>query len=191
MNDKHISSLRYVYWRYVVQQVSFCLSSHNGVFSVSDRICRHRSSKGRSTQRRVWIHLKGYVFSIVEYGIPVWRQNWIVSLVCCKCKYVELACVWIIKELCLVIERVAKAWWRYQWKHFPRYWSFVRGIHWSPVNSPHIGRWRGAWLFSLICAWTYGWDAGDLKRHRTHYDGNEASLWSYMFEYGSFSTGFN
>ena len=22
------------------------------------------------------------------------------------------------------------------WKHFPRYWPFVRGIHWSPVNSP-------------------------------------------------------
>ena len=24
-----------------------------------------------------------------------------------------------------------------KWKHFPRYWSFVRGIHRSPVNSPH------------------------------------------------------
>ena len=23
-----------------------------------------------------------------------------------------------------------------KWKHFPRYWPFVRGIHWSPVNSP-------------------------------------------------------
>ena len=22
-----------------------------------------------------------------------------------------------------------------KWKHFPRYWPFVRGIHWSPVNS--------------------------------------------------------
>ena len=22
---------------------------------------------------------------------------------------------------------------------FPRYWPFVRGIHWSPVNSPHKG----------------------------------------------------
>ena len=25
-----------------------------------------------------------------------------------------------------------------KWKHFPRYWPFVRGIHWSLVNSPHI-----------------------------------------------------
>ena len=24
-----------------------------------------------------------------------------------------------------------------KWKHFPRYWSFVRGIHRSPMNSPH------------------------------------------------------
>ena len=24
-----------------------------------------------------------------------------------------------------------------KWKHFPRYWPFVRGIHRSPANSPH------------------------------------------------------
>ena len=29
-----------------------------------------------------------------------------------------------------------------KWKHFPRYWPFVRGIHWSPVNSPHKGQRR-------------------------------------------------
>ena len=44
-----------------------------------------------------------------------------------------------------------------KWKHFPRYWPFVRGIHRSPVNSPHKGRWRGALVFSLICAWMDGW----------------------------------
>ena len=38
-----------------------------------------------------------------------------------------------------------------KWKHFPRYWSFVWGIHWSPVNSPHKGQWRRALMFSLIC----------------------------------------
>ena len=36
------------------------------------------------------------------------------------------------------------------------------------------GQWRGALMFSLICAWTNSWvnnrDAGDLRRHRTHYD---------------------
>ena len=30
-----------------------------------------------------------------------------------------------------------------KWKHFPRYWPFVRGIHRSPVISPHKGQWRG------------------------------------------------
>ena len=61
-----------------------------------------------------------------------------------------------------------------KWKHFPRYWSFVRGIHRSPVNSPHKGQWRGALMFSLICAWINDWvnngEAGDLRRHRTHDD---------------------
>ena len=36
-----------------------------------------------------------------------------------------------------------------KWKHFPRYWPFVRGIHRSPVNSPHRGQWRGAWVLYL------------------------------------------
>ena len=61
-----------------------------------------------------------------------------------------------------------------KWKHFPRYWPFVRGIHRSPVNSPHKGQWRGALMFTLICARLNGWvnnrEAGDLRRHRAHYD---------------------
>ena len=50
-----------------------------------------------------------------------------------------------------------------KWKHFPRYWPFVRGI-----------RRLLALLFSLIYAWTKGWtnsrNAGDLRRHCAHYD---------------------
>ena len=61
-----------------------------------------------------------------------------------------------------------------KWKHFPRYWPFVRGIHRSSVNSPHKGQWRGASLFSLICAWINDWvndrKVGDLRRYRAHYD---------------------
>ena len=61
-----------------------------------------------------------------------------------------------------------------KWKHFPRYWPFVRGIHRSPVNSPHKGQRRGALIFSLICVWINGWvnnrEAGDLRRYRAHYD---------------------
>ena len=44
-----------------------------------------------------------------------------------------------------------------KWKHFQHYWPFVRGIHRSPVNSPHKGQWRRALMFSLICTWTNGW----------------------------------
>ena len=57
-----------------------------------------------------------------------------------------------------------------KWKHFPRYWPFVRGIH----RSPHKGQWRGALMFTLICARINGWvnnrEAGDLRRYRAHYD---------------------
>ena len=71
-------------------------------------------------------------------------------------------------------KRQSSSWWRHQMETFPRYWPIVRGIHRSPVNSPHKGQWHGAWVFSLICAWSIGWvnnrDAGDLGHHRPHYD---------------------
>ena len=59
-----------------------------------------------------------------------------------------------------------------EWKHFPRYWPFVWGIHRSLVNSPQKGQWRGALMYSLICAlhkWlskqSWGW-----RHQRAHYD---------------------
>ena len=65
-------------------------------------------------------------------------------------------------------------WWHHQMETFFTLLAFVRGIHQSPVNSPHKGQWRGALMFSLICAWTDGWvnnrDAGDLRCHRVRYD---------------------
>ena len=61
-----------------------------------------------------------------------------------------------------------------KWKHFPRYWPFVRGFHRSPVNSPRKGQWRGALMFSLICVGIKGWvnnhEVGDLRCYRAHYD---------------------
>ena len=57
-----------------------------------------------------------------------------------------------------------------KWKHFPRYWPFVRGIHRSPVNSPHKGQWRGALMPSLICVWVNNREADNLRRYRAHYD---------------------
>ena len=70
-----------------------------------------------------------------------------------------------------------------KWKHFPRYWPFVRGIHRSPANSPHKGQSRGAVMFSLICVWINVWvnnrKAGDLRHYRAHYDVSEMSTPSY------------
>ena len=77
-------------------------------------------------------------------------------------------------------------------KHFPRYWPFVPGIHRSPVNSPRKGQWHAALLFSSICAWINDWvnnrKAGDLRRHRDHYDvivikRNEFMAWIINYPY--------
>ena len=52
----------------------------------------------------------------------------------------------------------------------PLWWEFT-SCRWIPLTK---GQWRGALIFSLICAWTNEWvnnrDAGDLRRHRAHYD---------------------
>ena len=64
------------------------------------------------------------------------------------------------------------AWWRHQMETCSALLVFVRGIHRSPVNSPHKGQWREALVFSLICAWRNIWvnsrDAGELRRYRVH-----------------------
>ena len=65
-------------------------------------------------------------------------------------------------------------WWRHQMETFSALLAICAGIHRSPVNSPHKGQWRGALMFSLICArinnWVNNGEAGDLRRHRGHYD---------------------
>ena len=76
-------------------------------------------------------------------------------------------CRWC-RRLCQCHDDVIKR------KDFSRYWPFVWGIHRSPVNSPHKGQWRGNLMFSMICASINGSinnrEAGDLRRHRAHYD---------------------
>ena len=52
--------------------------------------------------------------------------------------------------------------------------DLIKWKHYWPVNSPHKGQWRGALMFSLICNrpndWVNSREAGDLGRHRAHYD---------------------
>ena len=84
------------------------------------------------------------------------------------CTRYTLGCVWLWISNDPFHDDVIK------WKHFSRYWPFVRGIHRSSVNSPHKGQWRGALMLSLICvginAWVNNGEAVDLRRHRAHYD---------------------
>ena len=61
-----------------------------------------------------------------------------------------------------------------KWKHFPRYWPFVQGIHRWPVNSRHKGPVTWSFGISFHLAWINGCvnncEAGDSGRQRTHYD---------------------
>ena len=84
------------------------------------------------------------------------------------CPSFKLTHLWMDNYMCCTHDDVIK------WKHFPRYWPFVWGIHRSPVNSPYKGQWRGALMFSLFCPrindWVNNGEAGDLRRYRVHYD---------------------
>ena len=69
------------------------------------------------------------------------------------------------------------------WRHhqmqyrFPRYWPFVRGIHWLPMNSPHKASDAELWYF--ICS-----SPEYLKRHCTHYD--FTLMWALCFQVAIF-----
>ena len=53
------------------------------------------------------------------------------------------------------------SWWRHQMETISALLALYEGIHRSPVNSSHKGQWRGALIYSLICAWT-----NDRANHR-------------------------
>ena len=76
-----------------------------------------------------------------------------------------------------------------KWKHFSRYWPFVRkstGHRWIPLAKASEAE---LWCFFFICAWTHGWvnsrDAGDLKRNCAHYDVNVMCVFTPKCQYSS------
>ena len=138
------------------------------------------------------IHLYSYALSYYHYQIGslnyyllfrIWSWN---NKVRCMyfCILIHLTGYWRMKLLIHALKHpwmLRHEWVMLQmhddvikWKYFPRYWPFVRGIHRSPLNSPHKGQWRGALMFTLISARINGWvnnrEAGDLRRYRLHYD---------------------
>ena len=54
-----------------------------------------------------------------------------------------------------------------KWKHFSRYWPFVRGIHRFPSQRPVTQSFDV--FFDLRLNKRFSKDAGDLRRHRAHY----------------------
>ena len=91
-------------------------------------------------------------------------------------------------------------WWRHQMETFSTLLALCAGGSPVPVISPRRGQWRGALMFSLICAgikdWVNNHEAGDLRRHRGHYDVNVMNkdvlltltsmcLYIYIYAYGS------
>ena len=67
-------------------------------------------------------------------------------------------------------------------KRFPRHWPSVRGIHRSPVDSPHKSSVRKDMIFSLMLALTRCWQndrvAGDFRGHDANCD---VTLMAYIF----------
>ena len=65
-------------------------------------------------------------------------------------------------------------WWCHQIETFFMLLAICAGNSLVPVNSPHKGQWRGALMFSLICArincWVNNHEAGDLRCRHAHYD---------------------
>ena len=78
-------------------------------------------------------------------------------------------------------KRYGDAWWRHQMEAFSALLALRAGNSPVPGNSPHKGQGRGALMFSLICARINGWvnnrEAGDLRRHRGHYDVTVMVFW--------------
>ena len=76
-----------------------------------------------------------------------------------------------------------------KWKHFPRNWPFVQGIHrsrWIPHTKASDAE---LWCFSLINVWINGWvnnrEAGDLRRYRAHYDVIVKMPWCLLWRRGN------
>ena len=67
-----------------------------------------------------------------------------------------------------IFSQASNTWWRHQMETYSASLTLWEGN--SSVNSPHKGQWRGALMFSLICAWIKADEAADLRRNRAHYD---------------------
>ena len=109
----------------------------------------------------------GFLYEIEKSPLVIFGFAWMVSLSCNFTTDVTAHSYELMSKYYTILIFIQVRHWQnsdtktyddvINWKLFPRYWPFVRGIYRSPVNSPHKDQCRGALMFSLIWAWTNGW----------------------------------
>ena len=111
----------------------------------------------------IWV-LNSSLISVTKMAAEIWDPNVMTNL---GIRIFVGQTLWVIMWRALImtpsnrnIFRVTGSSWRESTGH----WWIL----------PHVGQWRRALMFSLICVWTNGWannwDTSDLRRHRVHYD---------------------
>ena len=127
-------------------------------------------------------------YYLIPWSVIIWLTRCNNSILCHLCIWENILKIWIYlysavygpsRLACVLLETVSWAentWWCHQMETFSALLALCAGNSPVPVNSPHNGQWRGALLFTLICVWINDWvnnrEAGDLRRHRGHYDVN-------------------
>ena len=91
----------------------------------------------QSVLRTAYNQSHNFVSNSICIGAVMWLISYVFTMQCCFAPSLKKH------------EDVIK------WKHFPRYWPFVRGIHQSPVNFIHKGQWRGACVCVYVI-WNFG-----------------------------------
>ena len=124
-------------------------------------------------------HCKHAINNMLELGSsPLWYIYSDRDLVN---KSVHVHAFSVVKPVQRMISITPITWWRHQMETFSALLALCVRNSLVPVNSPHKGQWRGALMFSLICAWINGWvnnrEAGDLRLHHGHYDVNVMISW--------------
>ena len=117
------------------------------------RVCKHYCKHSSKLQWHVLRNTLKWISG--NYSNSTWRRHHMKTL-----STLLVLCEW--------------TWWRHQMETFSALLALCAGNSPVPVNSPHKGQWRGALIFSLICArindWVNNREAGDLRCYRGHYD---------------------